>query len=56
MALYLEVLHARVFPRLREETVVPEDRPMVKPKLALFGVLVRSRRGRHEFRIKAASS
>lgn len=40
MSLYLGVLHARVFPRLREVTVVPEDRSMVKSKLALFGVLV----------------
>lgn len=37
--LYLRVLHARVLPRLGDVAVVPEDGAVVKPKLAVLGVL-----------------
>lgn len=38
-ATYLGVLDGRVFPRLGDVAVVPEDGAVVEPKLALLGVL-----------------
>lgn len=53
---HLGVLHVRVLPRLRDVPVVPEDRAVVEPQLALLRVLSTKRRRFFRGEIKQQST